>query len=60
MTPCTAAAEQKGNFFIMLKAISCVLKQEGLRRGRHNTVVLLIMETFTGFPSRRDSPVITV
>jgi len=44
----------------MLKVISCILKQEGLRRGRDNIAVLLTTETSTDFPSKSDSPVTAV
>ena len=58
--PALTLLSGKGIPLWMLKVISCILKQEGLRRGRDNIAVLLTTETSTDFPSKSDSPVTAV
>lgn len=59
--PALLLLSRKGISLSMLKAISCILKLEGLWGGRDTFCsTILIIQTSTEFPSKSDSPVITV
>lgn len=59
MTACTAAAEQKGNFFMNVESYFLHFKTRRFKGRKRQCSTILIIQTSTDFPSKSDSPVIT-